>query len=186
MKKKLILQLVLLLIFAFGSSILQGQNYPKSSKNQKTIIFFASEITPNFEEIREITHLSYFSAASDFMSLNHHKILQNNSIVAYENVDIPNIIESCKNNEADYAVVSLIKFFKIGIGKYVLSSQVVVKMKLYDKSGKLMCESNYDTFRKNARILGSAENSIKLGTKGALKLIKKNLRKNNVVDLPIF
>lgn len=59
-------------------------------------------------------------------------------------------------------------------------------MKLYDKTGKLITESNYDTFRKNARILGSAENSIKLGTKGAMKAIKKNLRKIKNRDQHIF
>lgn len=123
-EKKLFLKFSNIILIVFGFTLLQGQNY---SKTQKTILFFTPDITPNFEEIKDVTYLSYYSAASDFMSFSNNKILQNNNIIAFENVDIHNIIESCKNNETDFAVVSLIKFFKIGIGKYVLSSQVVVK-----------------------------------------------------------
>jgi hypothetical protein len=50
-------------------------------------------------------------------------------------------------------------------------------MKLFDKTGKLVTESSYDTYKKNMRLLGSAENSIKIGTAGALKELLKYMTK---------
>ena len=69
------------------------------------------------------------------------------------------------------------KYFKVGFGKYVFSNQVVVSLKIFNSSGELLAETSYDTYRKNGRLLGSAENSIKIGTNGALKNINKILRK---------
>ncbi|MEG1591399.1 MAG: pyruvate decarboxylase, partial [Chryseobacterium sp.] len=63
------------------------------------------------------------------------------------------------------------------LGKYVFSNQVVVSMKLFDAEGNLITSSEYDTYRKNMRLLGSTENSIKIGTNGAMKNILKELRK---------
>ncbi|WP_435524123.1 hypothetical protein [Chryseobacterium indoltheticum] len=37
-------------------------------------------------------------------------------------------------------------------------------MKLFDAEGNLITSSEYDTYRKNMRLLGSTENSIKIGT----------------------
>jgi hypothetical protein len=59
----------------------------------------------------------------------------------------------------------------------VFSNQVVVSMKLFDAGGNLLTETDYDTYRKNMRLLGSTENSIKIGTDGAIKDILKKLRK---------
>ena len=88
------------------------------------------------------------------------------------------IKEYCKNNNAQLAVVPKVKYFKVGFGKYVFSNQVIISMKLYDSMGNFLTETNYDTYKKNARILGSAENSIKIGTSGAVSKMGKNLRKS--------
>ena len=69
------------------------------------------------------------------------------------------------------------KYFKVGLGKYVFSNQVIVSLKIFDAAGALVAETSYDTYRKGGRMLGSAENSIKAGTLGALKDINKQLRK---------
>ena len=53
-----------------------------------------------------------------------------------------------------------------------------VSMKLYDADGNFLAESDYDTYKKNARILGSAENSIKIGTEGVMNFISKDLTKS--------
>ena len=50
-------------------------------------------------------------------------------------------------------------------------------MKIYNASGDMLAETSYDTYKRNGRLLGSAENSIKIGTTGALKNINKILRK---------
>ena len=51
-------------------------------------------------------------------------------------------------------------------------------MKLYDSEGNFITETSYDTYKKNMRLLGSAENSVKVGTQGAMEDIIKNLKKN--------
>jgi hypothetical protein len=81
------------------------------------------------------------------------------------------------NNDADFAIVPKVKYFKVGFGKYVFSNQVVISMKLFDATGNLLTETDYDTYRKNMRLLGSTENSIKIGTNGAIKGILKKLKK---------
>ena len=95
----------------------------------------------------------------------------------YDEVDIESIKEICKYNNSDLAVVPKIKYFKVGLGRYVLSNQVVVSLKLYNSEGTLLSETSYDTYRKNKRILGSTENTIKIGTSGALSSLKKYIRR---------
>lgn len=171
----------------FGFQKIQAQNvtanYNKNilsndNKAVRFVIYFNPEISPYVAEIKDITFDSFFSEVTNrFAKFRNNRMLRVETPMSYENSDIITIKEICKNNEVDYAVVPKVKFFKVGIAKYVFSSQVVVSMKLYDKHGQLISESSYDTFRRNARILGSAENSIKIGTNGALKGIIKDLKK---------
>ena len=46
-------------------------------------------------------------------------------------------------------------------------------MKLYNADGEFLSESQYDTYKKNKKLIGSAENFVKIGTKGAWKEILK-------------
>lgn len=43
-------------------------------------------------------------------------------------------------------------------------------------------ETAYDTYKGNGRLLGSAENSVIIGTKGAIRKISKELRNRQVVN----
>ena len=108
-------------------------------------------------------------------------MLRVDSYIPFDSVNADHIKEFCKNNNAQFAVVPKVKYFKVGIGKYVFSNQVIVSMKLYDATGKFLAEADYDTFKKNARILGSAENSIKIGTEGAMNFIAKDLIKSEKI-----
>ena len=49
-------------------------------------------------------------------------------------------------------------------------------MKLYNADGEFLSESQYDTYKKNKKLLGSAENFVKIGTKGAWKEILKTIK----------
>ncbi len=176
------------LILLTACKTLDAQIPQKNSVHEKTvqhriILYFAPEISPYVEEIKDATFDSFFSAVTDkFSSFKNHKLLTLNTSVSYENTSAELIREMCKNNDAQFAVVPKIKFFKVGIGQFVFSSQVVVSMKLYDANGNIISENTYDTFRKNARILGSAENSIKIGTTGVLKNVLKDLKKQKIVQ----
>ena len=105
-------------------------------------------------------------------------MLRADSPIDFDNIDIEAIKDYCLNNNADYAIVPKVKYFKVGFGKYVFSNQVVVSMKLYDAAGNFITETSYDTYKKNMRILGNAENSVKVGTLGAMEEIIKNLKKS--------
>lgn len=157
----------------------QKNEVPRPSRiKEKKTVYFNPEVYPNIEEIKEPTNMAFFSAVSDNMSnFKSARMLRADVPVQFDSVDTKAIVEYCKNNEADFAVVPKVKYFKVGLGKYVFSNQVVVSMKLYDSQGNLLTETNYDTYRKNMRLLGSAENSIRIGTTGAMKHIFKNMRK---------
>ncbi|MFC4413664.1 pyruvate decarboxylase [Kaistella carnis] len=162
-----------------GYLALQGQNIP-SPKDFKTynILYFNPEIFPDIEEIKEPTYTAFFSALSDHISLSsQHKLLRVDYDVPFDAPDSTLIAEFCENNNAQFAVIPKVKYFKVGFGKYVFSNQVIVSMKIYSATGTLLAETSYDTYRKNGRLLGSAENSIKIGTFGALKNLNKILRK---------
>ena len=175
--------LFVMMFLASGSIFVKGQLFADNSeqntaKKTKNVIYFNPEIFPEVEEIRGITNESFYAAVTDrFSQLRNSRILRVETPVSYQNVDVDTVKEIIINNNADYAIIPKVKFFKVGIGNYVFSSQVVVSMKLYSAEGKIISETSYDTFRKNARIFGSAENSIKIGTEGALKNIIKDLRK---------
>ncbi len=158
------------------------KNSFREKMEERTILYFAPEISPYVEEIKDATYDSFFSAVTDrFAKLRNHTLLTVNTPISYENTDAELIRDMCKNNNAHFAVVPKVKFFKVGIGQFVFSSQVVVSMKLYDADGNMLSENTYDTFRRKARVLGSAENSIKIGTNGVLKNLVKDLKKQKTI-----
>lgn len=170
---------VLLLLTSYCAVSAQNALLNKDEKSYQ-ILYFNPEVFPNIEEIKEPTYTAFFSALSDHMSSSkNNKLLRVDYDIPYDEPEAASIAEFCTNNNAQYAVVPKVKYFKVGFGKYVFSNQVVVSMKIYNAAGELMAESSYDTYRKNGRLLGSAENSIKIGTNGALKNLSKNLRKQN-------
>lgn len=151
----------------------------KSADNRtKKVLYFNPEVEPDIEEIKEPTNNAFFSAVTDNISnMKKSKILRAEVQVPYDSIDKQTIIDYCSNNATDFAIVPKVKYFKVGLGKYVFSNQVVVSMKLFDATGNLLTETDYDTYRKNMRLLGSTENSIKIGTNGAIKGILKKLKK---------
>ena len=149
-----------------------------SEIREKRTIYFTPEVFPPVEEIQEPTNVAFFSAVSDNISqAKSNKMIRADLPVKFDSIDAKTIEEYCKNNEADFAIVPKVKYFKVGLGKYVFSNQVVVSMKLFDAKGNLITETDYDTYKKNMRLLGSAENSVKIGAGGAMKRLMKNLRK---------
>ena len=163
---------------SFGSKLLGYKPDYKLGKIKK-IIYFQPTVFPEIEEIKPPTNQAFFSAVTDQMSLysGNIKTVQIDSSMDYDNVDTEYIKEVGKNNNAEAIIVPKVKYFKVGIGKYVFSNQVLVSLKLYDSDGNLIMENQYDTYKGNARLIGKAENSIKVGTKGAIKDLIKNLRK---------
>lgn len=163
---------------SFGSKLLGYKPDYKLGKVKK-IIYFQPAVFPEIEEIKSPTNQAFFSAVTDQMSLysGNIKTVQMDSSMDYDNVDTEYIKEVGKNNNAEAIIVPKVKYFKVGIGKYVFSNQVLVSLKLYDSDGNLIMENQYDTYKGNARLIGKAENSIKVGTKGAIKDLIKNLRK---------
>lgn len=148
----------------------------------KKVIYFSPEVYPNIEEIKEPTNLAFFSAVSDKVAgMRNNRMIRVESPMEYDHVDAELIKEFCKNNNADFAVIPKVKYFKVGFGQYVFSNQVVVSMKLFDAHGNYISESSYDTYRRNMRVLGSTENSVKIGTGGALKDMLKDLRKTGKI-----
>ena len=146
---------------------------------KQNIIYFNPEIFPEVEEIKDPTYTAFYAAISEKNSpFRNYKVLRVDANIPYDSVDVDAIKEYCKNNNAQLAVVPKVKYFKVGFGKYVFSNQVIISMKLYDSMGNFLTETDYDTYKKNARILGSAENSIKIGTYGAVNRMGKNLRKS--------
>ena len=163
---------------SFGSKLLGYKPDYKLGKIKKRI-YFQPAVFPEIEEIKPPTNQAFFSAVTDQMSLysGNIKTVQMDSSMDYDNVDTEYIKEVGKNNNAEAIIVPKVKYFKVGIGKYVFSNQVLVSLKLYDCDGNLIMENQYDTYKGNARLIGKAENSIKVGTKGAIKDLIKNLRK---------
>ncbi len=185
MKKKQLAVLALVIV-AGGLTIVKAQSLSANSSDSKQnlenkskkILYFNPEVFPNVEEIVEPTNTAFFSAVSDkISSLRNNKMMRADSPIEFDNIDAETIKEYCLNNNADFAVIPKVKYFKVGLGKYVFSNQVIVSMKLYDAEGNLVTETDYDTHKKNMRLIGSAENSVKIGTKGAITEILKNLKK---------
>lgn len=185
MKKKYFLRtsfVVILLLTAYVGMKAQNIPFYKASKTYQ-ILYFNPEIFPNIPEIMEPTYLAFFSALSDHLSSSEtNKLLRVDYNIDYSNPEPELISEFCENNNAQFAVIPKVKYFKVGFGKYVFSNQVIVSMKIYEANGILLAETSYDTYRKKGRLLGSAENSIKIGTFGALKNLNKILRKKFRAD----
>ncbi|MHA6727889.1 pyruvate decarboxylase [Chryseobacterium sp. A301] len=162
-------------------SAAQGPSFSNSnigSQNVQQVLFFNPEIDPGIEEIRFPSYQTFFDGVTQEFSKSKNIIVNRvETPMIYDDVDVETLKEICKINNFDLAVVPKIKYFKVGFGKYVLSNQVIVSLKMYNSNGELLSESSYDTYRKNKRILGSTENSIKIGTTGALNEIRKYLRK---------
>lgn len=184
MKKNYSFSILLLCIIMscanYGDSLLY---YKKDAKinGVKTVLFFDPEVFPDIDEIKDPTYSAFSNAASDKMRSISIKYLQVNKAIPFEEVDTKIVQEICKNNNADVAIIPKVKYFKVGFGKYVFSNQVVVSLKLYDSEGNYIMETSYDTYKGNARLLGSAENSVIIGTKGAIRKMEKELRNRQVI-----
>lgn len=184
MKKNYPFSILLLCIIMscanYGDSLLY---YKKDAKinGVKTVLFFDPEVFPDIDEIKDPTYSAFSNAASDKMRSISIKYLQVNKAIPFEEVDTKIVQEICKNNNADVAIIPKVKYFKVGFGKYVFSNQVVVSLKLYDSEGNYIMETSYDTYKGNARLLGSAENSVIIGTKGAIRKMEKELRNRQVI-----
>ncbi|MEN2435383.1 pyruvate decarboxylase [Weeksellaceae bacterium A-14] len=189
MKKKN-LAVVAFLVVAGGIVIARAQSLSANDavnssipeQKVKKVLYFNPQVYPDLDEIKEPTNTAFFSAVSDeYSSLKRSNMLRADVSEADE-ISAETIREYCRNNNADFAIVPKVKYFKVGIGKYVFSNQVVVSMKLYDAKGNFLTETQYDTYKKNMRMLGSAENSVKIGTKGAIREIIKKLRKSKKIS----
>ena len=175
-----------LLTFSFTAFVLLTCCHPVAAQNSvfnrdlkiQNVIYFNPEVFPDIEEIKEPTYSAFYGAVSDRIShFRNYKMLRVDTNLPFDSIDVKALKEFCNNNNAQFAVVPKVKYFKVGLGKYVFSNQVIVSLKLYDSTGNFLTETDYDTYKKNARLLGSAENSIKIGTTGAMKGLGKNLRK---------
>ena len=172
-------------LFFTGCKSVPAQNISaqKDLENQ-SIIYFNPEVFPDIDEIKEPTNAAFYAAVSERVpSFKNYNVLRVDTYVPFDHVDLDVIKEYCKNNNAQLAVVPKVKYFKVGVGKYVFSNQVIISMKLYDSMGNFLTETDYDTYKKNARILGSAENSIKIGAQGAMTNLGKNLRKSKTYSI---
>lgn len=175
--KKILFYTLISTIFIISITHCKAQKVSSEDKIKK-ILYFNPEVEPYIEEIKEPTNHAFFSAVSDKLStFRKLKLLRTEVDLPYDSIDAKTIVEYSKNNDADFVVIPKVKYFKVGIGKYVFSNQVVVSMKLFDAEGNLITSSSYDTYKKNMRLLGSAANSIKIGTNGVMKNIIKELRK---------
>lgn len=184
MNKKRLTLLVLAIILG-GMGIFRAQSLANGramqdfqGNNRKKVLYFNPQVYPEIDEIKEATNVAFFSAVSDKLSKRDDaKLLRVDAPIYFDDIDTEMVMEYCKHNDAQYVVIPKVKYFKVGIGKYVFSNQVVVSMKLYDAEGNFITETEYNTYRKNMRLLGSAENSVKIGTDGAIKDMVKKLRK---------
>lgn len=161
--------IILLGCKSWGSSIFSGDKSIKLKKVQR-IVYFNPEVFPDYEGIREPTNKAFFNTVTN--ELKHYgdyKILRTDAHFSYDSVDVQTIKDYCKNNNAEAAVVPKVKYFKVGIGKYVFSNQVIISMKLYNSEGELVMENSFDTYKGKGRLLGSAENSVNIGASNVIK-----------------
>lgn len=173
--RKIVIFTTFTVILVISASALKAQ---KSADHPvRKVLYFNPEVDPDIEEIKEPTNTAFFSAVSDNLSERKNRMLKTEVQVSFDSIDRQTITDYCINNDADFVVVPKVKYFKVGLGKYVFSNQVIVSMKLFDAGGNLITETDYDTYKKNMRLLGSTTNSIKIGTNGAIKGILKELRK---------
>lgn len=164
-----------------GSTLRYYQPHHQLGKIKK-VIYFEPSVFPEIEEIQEPTNQAFFGAVADQSHLySGVKTVIINQSLDYDNIDNQYIKEIGENNSADAIIVPKVKYFKVGFGKYVFSNQVLVSLKLYDRQGNLLIETEYDTYKGNARLTGKAENSIRIGTQGALKILIKALKSKKML-----
>ncbi|WP_018675572.1 hypothetical protein [Riemerella columbina] len=165
---------------ALGDS-LEYVNKGIKIKKVNRIVYFKPEVEPYLPEIIQPTDQAFYNAFSDFLKdAEEVKLTKINTLMPYDSVDVDYVKEICTNNGAQVALIPKVKYFKVGFGKYVFSNQVLVSAKLYDAEGNFIIETTYDTYKGNARLLGSAENSVKIGAKGVLKKMNKELRRHKI------
>lgn len=176
--------LILLSCRSWGSSLTSNNNNIKLKKVQR-IVYFNPEVFPSYEGIIEPTNKAFFNTVTN--ELRHYgdyKILRVDAPINYDSVDVQSIKDYCKNNNADVAVVPKVKYFKVGIGKYVFSNQVIISMKLYNNDGELVIENSFDTYKGKGRLLGSAENSVNIGTSNVIKNLIAALKSRDKQTAP--
>lgn len=165
-----------------GNRVEYINRHVKVAKIQR-IVAYEPEVYPEVAEIKEPTSTAYFSALSNHLKIiGDYKLLRINNAATYDFTEAELIKEMCLNNRADAVIIPKVKYFKVGLGKYVFSNQVIVSLKLYNSDGSLLIETSYNTFKTNGRMLGSAENSIKIGTVGALKKMTQEIRSNDMME----
>lgn len=173
MKKTVFLAIVagviLLSCKSWGSKSIIGNESIKLKKIQK-IVYFSPEVFPNYEGIRGPTNKAFFNTVTnELKNYGDYKILRVDTPILYDSVDVQTIKDYCLNNNAELAVVPKVKYFKVGIGKYVFSNQVIISMKLFNNDGELVAENSFDTYKGKGRLLGSAENSVNIGTANVIR-----------------
>ncbi len=173
--KKIIFFTAIATFLFFGVTSVKAQK--AADDKIKKVLYFNPEVEPDVDEIKDPTNTAFFDAVSDNFGSRRNKMLRAEVQVPFDSIDKQTIVDYCLNNDADFAIVSKVRYFKVGLGKYVFSNQVVVSMKLFGADGNLVTETDHDTYRKNMRLLGSTVNSVKIGTEGAIKGIIKKLRK---------
>lgn len=149
-----------------------------NGKKREVFLYTPLHIVPAVEEIREVTESYFFEAISDEVSrYTHWKLLRTEGIIDENSKDISRqISELCMHNGANYAIIPKITFFKVGFGKYIFSSQVIVTLLVYNSDGEYCISVSYDTFKKKGRLFGSAEHSIRKGVKGAFRQLSKRIK----------
>jgi hypothetical protein len=170
---------------SFGSSLIKFNNSIKL-KYVDRIVYFDPEVFPDYDGIKAPTNLALYAAVSDELKkYGNYKIMHINDPVKYDSINSDVIKELCINNGAEVAIVPKVKYFKVGLGKYVFSNQVIISIKLYNNDGNLVIENSYDTYKGSGRLLGSAENSVKIGTSNVIKNMISELRnKNTSISVP--
>ena len=170
---------------SFGSSLIKFNNSIKL-KHVDRIVYFDPEVFPDYDGIKAPTNLALYAAVSDELKkYGNYKIMHINDPVKYDSINSDVIKELCINNGAEVAIVPKVKYFKVGLGKYVFSNQVIISIKLYNNDGNLVIENSYDTYKGSGRLLGSAENSVKIGTSNVIKNMISELRnKNTSISVP--
>lgn len=184
MKKVLFLSLAAGIVFvgcrSFGSTLIKLNNSIKL-KHVDRIVYFDPEVFPDYDGIKSPTNSALFAAISnELKKYGSYRIMHVDSPIKYDSIDSETVKELCINNGAEIAIIPKVKYFKVGLGKYVFSNQVIVSMKLYNNDGNLVIENSYDTYKGSGRLLGSAENSVKIGTANVVKNMISELRSRNM------
>ena len=168
-----------------GTALVKSQNNSKNKiildeieqNKSRKIICFNPDIQPDIEEIKQPTYQAFFTSLTDKLSESkNNSLLIINQTLPFDQTETKLIKEYCQNNQAEFAIIPKVKYFKVGIGKFVFSSQVIISIKLYNAEGILISDVQYDTYKKNKKLLGSTENFVKSGTMGAFKEILKNIK----------